>query len=90
MFEGLVIETEIEGSYDTAPSQLDEDGDGESPAEEPSITDLLSHSHRHPITGAEARELQLGETVKRVGATSAGVGAGVEGKKWSCYDEKVL
>jgi len=62
-------ETETEGGYDTAPSQqLSEDG-----GDEPSMVDLLlSHSPAHPITGAEAWELELGETVKHVGAASAG------------------
>ena len=35
---------------------------------------LFSHSPVHPITGVEAWELELGETVKHAGATSAGVG----------------
>lgn len=72
------IETEIEGSYDTAPSQLDEDGHGKSPTEEPIITNLLSHFRTNTITEVDTWELQLGETVKRGGATSVGVGAGVE------------
>jgi len=68
-------ETETEGGYDTAPSQSSED-DGD----ELSMADLLlSHSPAHPITGAEAWELELGETVKHVGATSAGVGGSTSG-----------
>ena len=40
---------------------------------------LLSHSRTHPITGAETWELELGETLKCVGAAFAGVGASVGG-----------
>ena len=68
-------ETETEGGYDTAPSQLSEDGSG---GNKPSMADLLFLSHHspaaHPIKGAEAWEFELGETVKRAGATSAGGG----------------
>ena len=64
-------EPETEGGNDAAPSQLSEDGTGD----EPSMADLLfSHSPVHPMTGADAWELELGETVKHAGATSAGVG----------------
>ncbi|KIJ97341.1 hypothetical protein K443DRAFT_681613 [Laccaria amethystina LaAM-08-1] len=68
-------ETETEGGYDTAPSQLSEDG-----GDEPSMVDLLlSHSPAHPISGAEAWELELGETVKRVGAGVGGSTNGIGG-----------
>ena len=69
------METETEGGYDTAPSQLSE-------GDEPSMADLLLSHHSpaaHPITGAEAWELELGETVKRAGATSAGGGESTSG-----------
>ena len=71
-------EPETEGGFDTAPSQLSEDSGS---ADEPSMADLLllSHSPAHPITGAEAWELELGETVKRAGATSAGGGGSTSG-----------
>ena len=70
------METETEGGYDTAPSQLSE-------GDEPSMADLLLLPHHspaaHPIRGAEAWELELGETVKRAGATSAGGGGNTSG-----------
>ena len=70
------METETEGGYDTAPSQLSE-------GDEPSMADLLLLSHHspatHPIRGAEAWELELGETVKRAGAMSSGVGGSTSG-----------
>ncbi|EDR07290.1 uncharacterized protein LACBIDRAFT_388494 [Laccaria bicolor S238N-H82] len=62
-------ETETEGGYDTAPSPSPSEGEDEDDG--PSVADLLL-SH-HPITGAEAWELELGETVKRAGS-AAGVG----------------
>ena len=71
-------EPETEGGYDTAPSQLSE-------GDEPSMADLLllllphQSPAAHPITGAEAWELELGETVKRAGATSAGGGGSTSG-----------
>ena len=69
-------ETETEGGYDTAPSQLSE-------GDEPSMADPLLLSHHspaaHPITGAEVWELELGETVKRAGVTSAGGGGSRSG-----------
>ncbi|EDR07161.1 uncharacterized protein LACBIDRAFT_294566 [Laccaria bicolor S238N-H82] len=61
-------ETEMEGGNDTAPSQSSEGGD-----EDSSMADLLLLYHHSPaarpipITGAEACELELGETVKRAG-----------------------
>ena len=68
------METETEGGYDTAPSQLSE-------GDEPSMADLLLLSHHspaaHPIRGAEAWELELGETVKRAagaGGSTSGIG----------------
>ena len=68
------MKTETEGGYNTAPSQLPE-------GDEPSMADLLSHHSpvAHPITGAEAWELELGETVKRAGATSGGGGGSISG-----------
>lgn len=79
--------TETEGGYDTAPSSSSspsqsslsiEDSGGGGDEDEPSIADLLllSHSPAHPITvkGAEAWELELGETVKRAGMGGSGVG----------------
>ena len=67
-------EPETEGGYDIAPSQLSE-------GDEPSMADLLLLSHHspaaYPITGAEAWELELGETVKRAagaGGSTSGIG----------------
>ena len=40
---------------------------------------LLSHSPACAIIGAEAWEFQLDETVKHVGATSAGIGGSTSG-----------
>ena len=53
--------------------------------DKPSIMDLLlSHPRTHPITGADAWELELDQTLKCVGAAFAGVGAGIGGRKWNC------
>ena len=69
-------EAETEGGYDTTPSQLSE-------GDKLSMADLLLLPHHspaaHPITGAEAWELELGETVKCAGATSVGIGRSTSG-----------
>jgi hypothetical protein len=58
--------------------QLSRDVDGGEEGDKPSIVDLLLfHPCAQPITGAEAWE--LGETVQRVGAMSAGAGVGGSG-----------
>jgi hypothetical protein len=60
--------------------QLSRDVDGGEEGDKPSIVDLLLfHPCAQPITGAEAWELELGETVQRVGAMSAGAGVGGSG-----------
>ena len=66
--------TEATGKRDNIPEKVAE-------AEEPTIQDLLlaqpqAASQSHSISGVEAWEMELGETVKRISNSSAAGGAG--------------
>ena len=75
----MQIKPETEGSYDTTPSQLSRDRGGGGEGEGGGIKYRGPPLPRHPITGAETWELELGETVKRVEVGNIGVRGRVDG-----------